>query len=312
MHNQSSGRPTESFGVTEVGHFVTLAIVLAGYAALGYVALCWRRAARASREREAERAGCTDTATQAAVAGERERIARELHDIVAHSVMVMVLHAAGARRLLTAEPAQAGPALAQIVEQGQLAMQDLRRMLHLLRTPDGRHEPVDGRHKPPGGEDLPSAGGHKTSDDGQHSLTDVDQLVDRVRRAGVPVRLEIDGAVGQVPPSLGLTAYRVVQESLTNIGKHAGPGTDAVVRLIWADDLLVQVSNDRRTTPDPATVALSTGHGLLGLRERVARSGGCLDAGPTPGGGFQVTATLPLADHHTSGRDLVDSCAMRC
>jgi signal transduction histidine kinase len=156
-------------------------------------------------------------------------------------------------------------------------------MLHLLRTPNGQPE---------------------------HGLTDVDQLVDRVRRAGVPVRLEIDGEVGQVPPSLGLTAYRVVQESLTNIGKHAGPGTDAVVRLIWADDLLVQVSNDRRTTP-ASTSALSTGHGLLGLRERVARSGGCLDAGPTSGGGFQVTATLPLADHDTSGGDLVGSCAVR-
>jgi signal transduction histidine kinase len=266
--------------MTGVHQLVTPAIVLAGYAALGRVALCWRRAARASRQRAAEVAARTDAATRAAVAGEHERIARDLHDTVAHSVTVMVLHAAGACRLLTAEPAQAGPALTRVVEQGQLAMRDLRRMLHLLRTPDGQPE---------------------------HGLTDVDQLVDRVRRAGVPVRLEIDGELGQVPPRLGLTAYRVVQESLTNICKHVGPGTDAVVRLTWADGLLVQVSNDRRATPDPAAPALSTGHGLLGLRERVALSGGCLHAGPTPGGGFQVTATLPREARH-----LVGSCAMRC
>jgi signal transduction histidine kinase len=212
-----------------------------------------------------------------ALATERVRIARELHDIVAHSVTVMMLEAAIAKRMINTDPGQAAKALADIDDQGQQAMSELRRMLVVLRADQPTNE--------------------SQLDSGQQrGLAQVDALVSAVNRTGVAVDLESVGDRPRLDPSVDLAAYRVVQEALTNTSKHAGVGAHAVVRWTWTGhgDLTVQVSDDGEGRPDPATQTLSTGHGLLGLRERVAVVGGSIHAGPTPNGGFEVTATLPV------------------
>ncbi|NUS63939.1 MAG: sensor histidine kinase [Saccharothrix sp.] len=211
-----------------------------------------------------------------AVMGERTRIARELHDIVAHSVTVMVLQAAGARRLLDSDPVRVGHALGHIEEAGEQAMGELRRMLTVLRLSDGE-EPGDGVTGRP-----------------QPGLADVDHLVGTVTAAGVRVHTRVEGEPRRLAASVDLAAYRVVQEALTNVTKHVGPGAQVDVRLRWeADELTVEVADDGRgRRPERA---LSTNHGLAGLRERLAIVGGRLEAEPVPVGGFRVTAVLPVA-----------------
>jgi signal transduction histidine kinase len=179
--------------------------------------------------------------------------------------------------VLSTDPRQAAQALTSIRAQGKQAMQELRRMLPVLRTAEGaddEHEPAPAR--PPG-------------------LDDLDELVTAVRRTGLSVQLDRLGAARPVPPSIGLAAYRVVQEALTNVTRHAGPGSSATVRVVWGDDLRVEVSDRGSGSAPPDPPVPSTGHGLLGLRERVALAGGQFAAGPLPDGGFQVTATLPVA-----------------
>ncbi len=226
-----------------------------------------------------------ELAARMAVATERSRIARDLHDIIAHSVSVMLLQAAGARRVLATDPERASAALHNIEGAGTQAMVELRRLLGILRTNDAA-ETDKQFHLP-------------------HGLAELGPLVDGVRTAGVPVRLFVHGHPGVLDPSVDLSAYRIVQEALTNVTKHAGPGTDTTITLRWEDDELhLAITNDG---PELRTVELprspSSGHGLLGLRERAAAVGGRLEAGRLAGNGFRVTAVLPRADRSGAARD---------
>lgn len=234
----------------------------------------WVRAGRAAAARD----GLALARAQEAILTERARTARELHDIVANAVTVMVLQAGGARHVLRTDPDRVEHALDQIESSGKTAVAELRHMLLVLRT-DGERLAADG------------AG---------FGLADLDPLINGVRQAGLDARVEVTGVPAALPRSVDLTAYRLVQEALTNAAKHAGPGAATVVRLDWhrADGRLsIEVGDDGRGTPAAARSALSTGHGLLGLRERVAVCGGTFEAGPTEEGGFRVAATLPTEEH---------------
>lgn len=212
-----------------------------------------------------------------AVMGERTRIARELHDIVAHAVTVMVLQAAGARRVLDSDPVRVGHALGHIEDAGEQAMGELRRMLTALQLSD---------------EDEEAAGG--VTGRPQPGLADVEHLIGTIAAAGVRVHTRVEGEPRRLAASVDLAAYRVVQEALTNVTKHVGTGAEADVRLRWAaEELTVEVSDDGRgRRPERA---LSTNHGLAGLRERLAIVGGRLAAERSSAGGFRVTAVLPVA-----------------
>jgi signal transduction histidine kinase len=218
------------------------------------------RAVVLERERE-ERA-------RAAVADERVRIARELHDVVAHAISVIVLQARGGRKQLDADPRQASHALDAIEETATVALTEMRRLLGLLRESD---------------EELALAP--------QPTLARVEELVRQVREAGLPVELSVEGEPAALPPGVDLSAYRIVQEALTNVLKHAAPCT-ARVRVRYGDDELdLEISDDG----EGAVNGKGTGHGLTGIRERVAVFGGKVDAGARPGGGYTVRARLPYS-----------------
>jgi signal transduction histidine kinase len=223
------------------------------------------------------------------VAAERARIAREMHDVVAHGLSVIVIQAQAAAQAMDREPAVARAALDAIVDNGRGALGEMRRLFDLEDAGDADDvdtgtEPRDRRAPLPGLGDLPD-------------------LVDRVRAAGLPVTLAIegpDGAVpagpgsGAVPALLGLSAYRIVQEGLTNTLKHAGPGARAEVSVRYAPtDVQISVADTGGTPVAPAESA-HQGRGLQGMRERVNMFGGQLRTGPGPHGGFQVYARLPF------------------
>jgi signal transduction histidine kinase len=219
-----------------------------------------QRAARLERERE-ERA-------RVAVAEERARIARELHDVVGHSVSVMTVQASGVRRLLRADQEREREALLIVERTGREALAEMRRMVGVLRRP----------------EEAPALAP-------QPSLEHLDRLVDQTREAGLPVELRVEGAAVELPAGVDLTAYRLVQEGLTNALKHAR-ATRADVLVSYGDgEIEVTVSDDGTGVGDGD----GGGHGLVGMRERVTVYGGELDAGPQPGGGYRLRARLPLA-----------------
>jgi signal transduction histidine kinase len=227
-----------------------------------YYATLEERAARLERERDAQ-------ARIAAVA-ERARIARELHDVIAHNVSVMVVQADGASYALASDPVRAKEALAAISATGRQALAEMRRLLGVLR----REEDVATQQRAP-----------------QPGVGELGELLDQARLAGLPVSFTVEGTPQPLPGGTALAAYRIVQESLTNTRKHAGPVASASVVLRYSPDALVlTISDDGRgaAAPDGA------GHGLTGMRERVAVYGGSVAAGPRPGGGFEVVATLPL------------------
>ena len=220
-------------------------------------------------------------AAQQAVSIERLRIARELHDIVAHSVTIMVLHAAGAKRVMDTDQHRAKESLTTIEQSGQQAMGELRRLLELLRENDG-----DTNSRP--GSPLPG-------------LAQLPQMVSSVRGSGIDVSLQITGAPGRLDTSIELAAYRLVQEALTNITKHRGAGASATVTIDWGmEKMTVAVENDDGGQAQLLT-SLSTGHGLTGLRERIAIAGGDFAAGPTDSGGFRVAARLPVSGLPAAG-----------
>ncbi|REK88864.1 sensor histidine kinase [Streptomyces inhibens] len=234
-----------------------------------YWAQLEEKAARLEKEREAQ--------ARIAVAAERARIARELHDVVAHNVSVMVVQADGAAYVLDAAPEQTRQALETISGTGRQALAEMRRLLGVLRTGE----------QPEGGEYVPQPG--------VEQLTD---LMDQVRGAGLPVDFRVEGEPRPLPSSVELTAYRIVQEALTNTRKHGGPDVGATVRLSYKDDDLdLLVEDDGRGAQHELYEeggADGLGHGLIGMRERVGMVGGSLTAGPRPGGGFRVSAVLPL------------------
>ena len=207
-------------------------------------------------------------AAEAAIVEERGRIARELHDVVAHAISVIVLQARGGRRLLDSEPAETRGALDTIEHTGQQALVEMRRLVGLLRESD---------------EELALAP--------QPTLSRLDHLVDQVRAAGLPVELSIEGEPIDLPPGIDLSAYRIVQEALTNALKHAGPAQARVSLRYHPDGLEIEIADDGAGTANGD----SGGHGLVGIRERVSVYGGELDAGPQAAGGYAVRARLPYA-----------------
>jgi signal transduction histidine kinase len=186
-------------------------------------------------------------------------------------IWLIAYAAAGAQRLVSSDPQRAIEALGHVEAAGRQAMSELRRMLA-----------------------LQGADGQTPAQAQQPGLDDLGQLVDGVRRTGVPVEMVVEGEPKQLDPSVGLAAYRAVQEALTNAAKHAGVGAATTVSLMWTDDLMVRVTNALPRQAPATSKALSTGHGLLGLRERVAVVGGRLEAGHSDGG-YQVTVNLPVA-----------------
>ena len=228
-----------------------------------------RRYLAACREQEAERQADHG---RLAVREERVRIARELHDVVAHTLSVVTFQAGVGRKIGATRPAEALLALQAVEVTGRSALEELRRILGLLRD-DGEAPSL-----------VPAPG-----------VGDLEDLAGTVRAAGIPVSLAVTGEVAALPPAASLTAYRIVQEALTNVVKHA-PGARATVRVqAGRDGVLITVDNDRGTG-GPAGPPGGARHGLVGMNERAAAFGGSLDAGPVAGGGFQVTAFLPLPD----------------
>ena len=224
------------------------------------------RAERLERERETE--------ARAAVAEERTRIAREMHDVVAHSLSVMVVQAEAAEEMLGSDPERARRPLGAVQDTGRSALTELRRMLGVLREMDG-------------GPDLAP----------QPGIAGLASLAEQVREAGLPVTLRVEGDPRPLPPVVDLSAYRIVQEGLTNALKHAGPARAEVIVRYERDELQLEVRDDGRGDHSDAN---GGGHGLVGMRERAAVCGGQLTAGRRPEGGFGVVARLPL-----DGRDVV-------
>jgi signal transduction histidine kinase len=221
-----------------------------------------------AKNRELEQAQ-HDLARQA-VTEERLRIARELHDVVAHSMSVVAVHAGTGRMVAADDAAAAERALATIEATTRSALGEMRRLLGVLRSSSG---------------DEPAALGPAPG------LADLDTLVADVKRSGIDVELRVHGDRPDVPPGVDLSAYRVVQEALTNVIKHAGPARATVDVRYTAAGVTVEVADDGRGAAAPA---LPGGHGLVGMRERTAVHGGELDAGPDPAGGFRVLARFPL------------------
>jgi signal transduction histidine kinase len=244
---------------------IPLSATLAAVALLGvtvstrraYLAELEERARRLERER--------DQQAQLATAAERARIAREMHDIVAHNLAVMVSLADAATLTATTEPQGAAEKMHLVAATGREALSEMRRLLGVLE--------LDG-----------------TGLDPQPGLDDVYRLVDQVRAAGLRVALTRQGVPGQWGPGAGLTVYRIVQEALTNTIKHAGPAATAQVRLSYTPSQVdIEVIDDGAHRPSTSSTA---GRGLAGMRERVAPYGGRVEAGPLPGAGWRVCARL--------------------
>jgi signal transduction histidine kinase len=233
-------------------------------------------AVRADEQREAD-AG-------RAVAEERRRIAREMHDVVAHSVSTMVIHAGGARRIVQRDPERAAEAAELIERTGREALREMRHLLGVLHA----------------GEEVAELAPQPT-------LHGLDALVERSRAAGLPVALRVEGERRELPSGLDLAAYRVVQEALTNALKHGGGSAQVLVRF-EPGELRLEIADEGAHAFAPPRVE-GSGHGLLGMRERVRVFGGELRTGPRPGGGFEVVATLPL--HDADEAALVASAAGR-
>jgi signal transduction histidine kinase len=233
-----------------------------------YTASVEERAARLEQEQ-------LDSASRA-VNEERARIARELHDVVAHSVSVMVVQAGAARRVMGRDPDRAADALSSIESSGRQALDELRRLLAMLR------------HY---GDERPALAPQPT-------IEDLETLIAQIEEAGLPVTLIVEGQPRHLPSGVDLSVFRIVQEALTNTLKHAGPARATVRVRYEPDHLLLTITDDGRGLAEQLRSdngeRVSRGHGLVGMRERVALFDGDLRAGPKPGGGYEVTARLSL------------------
>ncbi|MCZ4121897.1 sensor histidine kinase [Streptomyces sp. H39-S7] len=260
--SQSSGR---TISRTDVFANV-LAVLIVVITAI--VVKRWQQEVAATRRLLADRA----------VADERRRIARELHDIVAHHITTMQLMAGGARANLAGNPDAARDALLILESSGRMALGEMRQLLDVLRAGD---EPELAPHAP-----QPGAG-------------DIDRIVTESRLAGLPTEFRVCGQERELPPTVGLTVFRVVQEALTNARKHAGRARASVQLTYLPDRIDVEVLDDGAGALVPvgaleSAAAARTGYGLIGMRERVALQGGTLETGGLDGGGFRVAASLPL------------------
>jgi signal transduction histidine kinase len=228
-----------------------------------FVAEIRDRAERAERTREHE--------ARRRVDAERLRIARELHDVLAHGISTINVQAGVAAHLIERQPERAGEALVTITRLSKEALAELREILHVLRAVDA----PDSRQ--------PAAG-----------LAQLDALIERVSSAGVEVRIRVEGEARPLPVTVDMAAYRIIQEALTNVIRHAGRAT-ASLALSYADqELIIDVRNDADGHPPNNGSAGGAGYGLIGMRERAASLGGTFKAGPQPDGGFRVSATLPM------------------
>ena len=245
------------------GDFVFAALIF-GASWLAGLALNRRLAQTAALE---ESVRLREEQAQRAVEEERSRIARELHDVVAHSVSVMTVQAAAVRRLLKPEQEREREALTVVEVTGRQALTEMRRLIGIMRT---------------AGESAALAP--------QPGMKTLDRLVEQMREAGMPVELTVQGEPFDLPPGIDLSAYRIVQEALTNALKHAGPASAWVAVRYGDGKVEVDVENDGRTNGGGE----GGGLGLVGMRERVALCGGELRAGPREGGGYRISATLPV------------------
>jgi signal transduction histidine kinase len=237
-------------------------------------------------------------AASSAVAEERLRIARELHDVVAHSMSVIAVQAGYGQYVIDESPDDAKDALGAIQATSRDALEEMRRMLGVLRQQDvtsspARIDPAPGQAPPSGG-----PGPRQAPLAPAPGLAGLGRLIERTRGAGLRVTLEVSGHSRPAPAGVDLSAYRIIQEALTNVVRHAGTGASCVVGVSYTDaDLVIRVT-DNGGLPvalSPVSVAAAgTGHGIIGMRERVHLCGGTFRAGPLPDGGFQVTAALPL------------------
>ncbi len=230
-----------------------------------FLTIVQERAAHLERERVAD--------AQRAVAEERARIARELHDVVAHRVSLMTVQAGAAKTVAADDPAAALRAMEAVEQAGREALGELRHLLGVLRPG------TDGNGPGP----LPG-------------LAEVPRLVEQLRGAGLDVSLTADAVPTDVPARVDLSGYRIIQEALTNVLKHAGPGARAEVRLSTDNNAVVIEVVD---TGSGGTILPRSGHGIVGMRERALLLGGSFDAGPRPDGGFHVDARLPIGKEQT-------------
>lgn len=252
------------------------ALILVPLAMAAYGMRTWRLRADERQERIAEVERQRAEELRRAAEHERSRIARELHDVVTHNVSMMVIQAGGARKMLDIDPGDTREALLAIEAGGRAAMAELRHAMGLLtmNTEDAADRGIAASRAPqPGLDQLPA-------------------LVGRVRDAGVSVDYTVAGEPRDVAPGVGLTAYRIVQEALTNTVKHA-VGAQATALLTYDDDHLRVEITDTGGTPS-VSAETGSGRGLIGLRERLTVYGGTLETGPRAGGGFRIAALIPL------------------
>jgi signal transduction histidine kinase len=252
---------------TDDQFYIDLVLIVATVM-LGYGVALSRARATLAEQQAAAMAHDLDVRTRAAVESEQARIAREVHDIIAHDVSVIVAQASSARRVFAAQPQTAADALASIEAVGRDALDGLRRLFGLLRT-----HAADSERSP------------------QPSLDRLPWLLAQVERAGLPVDLTIRGEPGPLSATVELNAFRIVQEALTNSLKHAGPTRATVVLDYEAETLGVEVRDEG--SPQPKNQR-SPGYGLISMQQRVTMLGGELDAGPLSERGFRVSARLPL------------------
>lgn len=258
----------QGWGMTDFDDkFFAYLMAIGAACALGYAVQLSQARAQLMQAREAQLAAEYAAHEQQLLQQEHARIARELHDVIAHQVCVITALAAGADRLFSTEPQRARQVLNSIEVAGREALTEMRALLRVLRT-----DPAEVNRAPqPGLEQLPS-------------------LVEQVRLAGLPVRLTLEGQAHPIPAAVEVAAYRIVQQALTNSLKHAGPSQAEVVVRYWPMALELDIQDNGKGMPEPPTA----GHGLIGMRERAALAGGCLLVGAGPAGGVRVVAKLPV------------------
>ena len=256
-----------------VGNYIFAAAIFVGAWLAGFFLRARRLHTEALQQRTIVLEGEQETRARAAVAEERARIARDLHDAVAHSVSVIVVQAGAERLALPEEATSTREVLRSIEETGRQALVEMRRLVEMLRKDD---------------EELALAP--------QPSLVHLELLVHQVREAGLPVELSVEGEPRALPPGVDLSAYRIVQEALTNALKHAGPARARVTVRYAPDELELEISDDGSGSTSRAG---GGGHGLVGMRERVAVFGGVLEADRQIEGGYRLRATLPLGPRAT-------------
>jgi signal transduction histidine kinase len=249
-------------------------------------------------------------ATRRALEVERSRIAGEMHDLVTHNVSMMIVQAGAARQVLASSPDDAREALLAVESSGRTAMTELRQLLGLLSPVDAARTSTvpdaKSARRPATPESAAPAAGQGVAEDvelqaeadlrPQPGLGEVEGLVERVRATGVPVELQTAELPNDLPAGLDLAAFRVVQEALTNVVKHAGKPRTIVTLGLDHGLLVIEVSDEGAPIPAAVPVVPGGGRGLIGLRERVSLFGGELDAGPRAGGGWRVQARIPVND----------------